>query len=545
MANPDSGTGGGARPPKPPLRVVDSREDPRVDILLTPDTAIVTDKMIAALSRDPGLYVRDRYLVRVLSGADSHEIDPVPLRALVDRVSRVARCVRAKRGEDGFSYTQVEPPESAVNGVRQAREYPGLRPLRGIIQAPTLRRDFSILQTPGYDSSTELLYLPNAKFAPVPESPTHSDAVVSYSRLASLYRQFPFVDESHLAATVSAILTLVGRSCIPGSVPGFVFDASGPRIGKSLMVDTIALIASGRLAPRATWSANDEEIEKVVSGYIDAGARMISFDNVSPPVKFGGSSIEKVLTSGGAEGFVDYRILGKTGQRSQPSEAVIFASGNNIEYRSADMNGRTLRIRVVSPLENPEERTDFEVRDLAAHVLARRGELAAAALTILRAYGLAGCPDAGQGTLGGFASWARIVAGALVWLGAPNPLAARPRAGSDDDPRDVSRALLLREWVRLEGSLRGPGGAGKGVSATEVLGAVYPPPRPDEGPDTWRDLRAAIGELSGAKGQFPPSTRALTSALRQFRDRPIAGFRMVSSVHPHSKVTLYLSERIR
>ena len=80
------------------------------------------------------------------------------------------------------------------------------------------------------------------------------------------------------------------------------------------------------------------------------------------------------------------------------------ASGNNV-FMTEDFARRVLIARLESRLENPEERTDFKIDNLPAFVLEHRAHLVACALTMLRAYVVAGAPHQGCARWGSFEEW--------------------------------------------------------------------------------------------------------------------------------------------
>jgi hypothetical protein len=96
--------------------------------------------------------------------------------------------------------------------------------------------------------------------------------------------------------------------------------------------------------------------------------------------------------------------------------------------------------------ERPEER-EFAV-DLHEVVPRRRGELAAAGLTIIRAYLAAGSPAQQVPTFGRFEGWARWCRDPLLWLGLADPCASRRKAEARDPVRELLIALLLA-WRAL------------------------------------------------------------------------------------------------
>jgi len=521
-------------PQRPPIRLASA--DPRPEILLTAEVHKTTRAMVTALAGDSDLYQRSGQLVHVVRADSDDEgggfapgtptIRGVPLSLLVNRVSEFARCLgKSRNGE----WKHVSPPQPQVRAVLEQGSWRGLRALAGVVEAPSMRRDGSLIQDPGYDRATRTLYDPNGTFPRVSDSPTHSDAVRAYAHLADVFVDFPYVDPSHCSATVAALLTILVRPAIAGAVPCWLFDAASKRSGKSLQVAVVTLIATGRPAPVMTYPENDEELEKVLAGFALAGARCVNFDNVARP--FGGAALDKCVT---AIDQVQLRVLGRNDMPIVPWRAVILASGNQVTARG-DMLPRLLSPRIESPLEQPETRSEYRYPDragedrLCAWAAAHRPELVADALTLVRAYCAAGRPEvSGLTRWGGFSAWTSLVAAALVWAGAPSPLGARRGLEGDDDPRAAAELALVSGWQFLCSSLGQPS-----MTASDAIAHLYPPPRKDEPPDGLDDLRECIQALTSARPGFPPPTDRLSRALRQLKNRPIAGLKL--SVEGKSK----------
>jgi len=476
------------KPSKPPIRL--AHPDGRPDIIIKADVHVTTQEMIAALRSDTQIYQRSGQIVHVVRAEDTEECPagtPVvrasPLSFAVDRVSAHARCLAKKDGE----WKHVSPPKDSVRAVLERGSWSGIRTLDGVIEAPSMRPDGSILQ-------------------------------VAYSRLADVFCDFPYVDESHRSATVAAVLSILARPAIVGAVPCWLFDASTSRSGKSLQVDVISLIATGRTAPRMTFPETDEELEKVLSGYALSGARLVNFDNVARA--FGGAALDKCIT---ASSTVQLRILGTQDMPVLPWLALILASGNNV-YARGDMLARVLCPRLESPLENPETRDSYSRPDrggedaLCAWVRGARRHLVVDALTLLRAFCVAGKPAQPVPKFGGFSAWRSLIAQAMVWAGAPDPLGARRGLGGDDDPQRANEAGLVSGWARLC--------AEQGVPSLTASGAIahlYPPPRRDDPPDRHDGLRESIQGLTGCRPGFPPAADRLGRALRKLKARPLGG----------------------
>jgi hypothetical protein len=72
-------------------------------------------------------------------------------------------------------------------------------------------------------------------------------------------------------------------------------------------------------------------------------------------------------------------------------------------------------------------------------------------VTVLRAFFVAGCPDQGLSPWGSFEGWSRLVRGALVWAGEPDPYAGRKELVETGD-RDVDvLERLLVGWEEFGG----------------------------------------------------------------------------------------------
>jgi hypothetical protein len=515
---------------RPPLRIAEP--DDRPDILMTPDVHLVTDAMCLALQRDADLYQRTGDLVHVVHHDNARDkrhsvgtpiLRLAPVSWLIDRVSGHARCLMRTKNGDA---KHIPPPAARVIAVKERGQWSGIRHIEGVVEAPTMRPDGSLVQIPGFDAETRSLYAPNADFAPVAESPSQSDATLAYARLADVFADFPYVSPSHQSAAISAIITLLVRPAILGSVPCYLLDASSSRSGKSLQLDVIGLVAFGRPMSRTTFPEDEERLESLLASYALEGARVIPFDDIT--IDFGGGALNKYIT---ATDSVDFRILGQTQKKTVPWRGVIFGTGNNVGLKR-DMSGRVIAPRIEPREENPEQRSSFrhgDADELRAYVLERRPELVAAALTIARAYVVAGRPTTTRAKWGGFDAWARVVADALIWAGAPDPLGARRGLLGDEDPTRANEGALLvgLERVCREQSVTS-------MTAGTLLGHIFPPPRADEPPDGNDELREAIETMTGAKPGYPPAKSVMSKLLSRLRGSPRNGRRLEREGVTHS-----------
>jgi|GEM_PF-662499 len=312
--------------------------------------------------------------------------------------------------------------------------------LTGIINAPTLRPDGSILDLPGYDAQTGLLFDPqNAHFPVLPRDPDRDMALRALAYLKDLISTFPFVTEGDRAVALSAILTALVRRSLP-TAPLHGFNAPTAGTGKSMLVDLASLIATARPAPVIAQGKSEEEMEKRLGAALIAGDVLIAIDNCEEPL--GGELLCQTMT----QTSLKVRILGKSVNAEVPSNAAIFATGNNLTFEG-DMTRRALRATLDAGVERPELRA-FD-RNPLAMVSERRGDYVSAGLTILRAFHIAGRPQQ-RAPLGSFTDWSRWVRDALIWLGEADPCDTMEELRGAD-PKLEALTAVLEGWREVIG----------------------------------------------------------------------------------------------
>ena len=191
-------------------------------------------------------------------------------------------------------------------------------------------------------------------------------------------------------------------------------------------------------------------MEKRLGATMIAGDGIVSIDNCEHAL--GGELLCQALT----QQTLKIRILGKSVNAEVPSNAALFATGNNLTV-TGDMTRRTLMGALDPECERPELRT-FD-SDPIEELRQNRGRYVVAALTVLRAYHLAGRPP--QATpLGSFEAWSRWVRDALLWLGEADPCDTMERT-RQEDLRLAELITILEQWGAVLGERR--------VSVKEVI----------------------------------------------------------------------------
>src|SRR5690606_7283472 len=357
------------------------------------------------------------------------------------------------------------------------KSWPGMRHLEGVVDSPVLRHDGTVLDGPGYDDTTGLLYQPNARYPTLPACPSVDDARAAAERLLDAVCDFPFQPEAHRAAWLAGVLTPLARFAFRGPAPLFLMDANVRGAGKSLLADVTGEIVSGRPMPRTPQALDETEEAKRITAIAIEGDRLLLIDNISKPL--GSGALDTVLTGT----TWSERILGKSEKVSLPLLTVWYGTGNNVTFKG-DTSRRCLHIRLDSDLEKPEVRDGFKHPDLLAWVHGHRAELVIAALTILRGYCAAGRPAVGLKAWGSFEGWSALVRNALVWAGLPDP--AETRAELDEVHTGANTLTHpLGGWEELEARL---GRELRGCTRAQALDA----PRGHEQEKQFAALRPAL-----------------------------------------------------
>jgi hypothetical protein len=504
--------------------------DGKALILTGVDEHRVNDQAVAALANDAEMFSRGGFLVRVVDDP-AEDLGHVQIPAgpriatttrptLRERLTLVAdwfkRVGGGKDGED--KWAPIAPPDACVSAVIDRGRWEGVRKLVAVVDYPILLRSGEIVTTPGYHAGSGLHYSPLVPVAlTVPDWPTTAAVRQAVAALDEVVADFPFAAEHHRAAWVAGLFTVLARYTYRGCAPLFMCEANVPAAGKGLLIDTIGITARGDGFAVATYPRDDEELRKRVTTMLVRGATLALFDNVSG--EFGGSSLDALLT---ASTWTD-RILGESRDVSVPQLCSWFATANNPSL-VGDTARRVCPIRLDSPHERPEERTDVRHKDLRAWVRAERPRLLSAALTILRAYLKAGMPDQKVPTWGSYEAWSQVVRGAVVWAGWPDPAGGRVEMRERADTETVAMGVLLSRWEKVA-----PGGGER--TAAQIVDVIIKLAEPQATfGESERDADPAVGALlfealNNLIGPGRPEARPhkLGCRFRKYQKRIIGG----------------------
>ena len=483
----------------------------------------ILDEADAALGKqDATIFRQHTRLVRVTAFEETKErcgirryagavvIQQVASAHLVDRLALVAKWERWDKRADGWVTTDV-PRTLAESFLARAGSWRTIPQLVGVIEAPNLRQDGSVLDSPGYDSTSGIFFsgqLP-VGYTPPSTEPSRDEALEALDMLRAAIWDFPVVSEADRSAVISGLLTALFRRALP-SAPMLAITAPTAGTGKSKLANVIAIITTGRRAPVLSLGDDPSEGEKRLAAALLAGDAIILLDNIERPLF--GDLLCQVLS----EQIVNLRPLGGSALVTLVTNCAFIATGNNLDIRG-DLKRRILLARLDAQMERPELRK-FE-RDVIGDVTARRGELVRAALTIVRAYLCAGSPAIEAPPFGGFEEWDTWCRRPLIWLGQPDPLLSSEEVRVEDPDVAMQRALFSA-WDELFRDDK--------VRADQISNVALAPGN--------SHLHEALSAVCGEK----ITARRIGNWLRRHRGRMVDGHKVErAGIDPHTKIALW------
>ena len=384
-------------------------------------TAEAATATIDLLRRDPVAFEFGGQLAL----ADDGRVHPLCEHGLAHHLGHVTQFWRLVQIGDVMVPADCDPPAGLLKQIIAQGERRKLKPLDSVITGPTIRLDGSVLDAPGYDAATRLLFDPMGEDAPdVPMRPTLEQARDALDLLLHPFESFPFVDANARGAMLSAILTAAVRPVLPTS-PAFAFDAPIQGSGKTLLASCVGAMIEGRspdIWPH-TQGRDDEETRKRLFTALRTGCRALVWDNVTGA--FDSASMAAFIT---ADAMID-RVLGKSESIRIPNRALLILTGNNMSL-AGDLPRRVIICRIDPETDQPFAR-QFDL-DPLQWVLEHRATMLAAACILIRAR-FTHMAAAAPGRLASFEAWDDLVRQTVCWAN----VALRP--GAFGDPMDLVR----------------------------------------------------------------------------------------------------------
>ena len=393
------------------------RDVPVIKVKAGELTAVATTSEKVLLDAGVSIFQRSEWLVRPV-------IDTV--NASHGRETKVARFIKVEatylrdllgrvadfRKQRSNKWVPIDPPSEVALTILARQGEWKFPVVAGVITTPTMRPDGSLLTQPGYDPPTRLLLVEPPPMPPIPDAPTKDDALRALSLLKVLLTEFPLVGDVDRAVALSALITPVVRGAFM-TAPMHVARAPVAGSGKSFLFDVAAAISIGQFMPVISAGPSEEELEKRLGTAMMTGQPLICIDNVNGELK--GDALCQIIE----RPVVDIRILGKSERvRIEARGSTVFCTGNNI-ILVGDLCRRVITATLDPQMEKPELRVF--VGNPVSTALADRGAYVAAALTVCRAYVVAGRPDRAN-PIASFEGWSDTVRSALIGLGEADPV---------------------------------------------------------------------------------------------------------------------------
>jgi putative DNA primase/helicase len=460
-AQPGTGYGSGAPPPSGPStgpqpgpgsgpQPIPTAQQPTIQ-LIEGELPRVIDEAEAALLADIArqqLYQRGELVVRPvrlkLRAADMQgnkretsgwQLLQVTKPYMIETLTRVARFERWNERAKDWTAKNC-PGWVAETYLARAGRWK-IPVLLRIVNAPFLRVDGSLCERPGYDSGSALLYIlgRGQSFPSLRAAPTLQQSREALTYLDDmLFEEFPFVEKVDRSVALSLVLTALDRHAM-ATAPLHAFTSPVAGTGKSLLIDIASLLASGEITPVISQGSNKEESEKRIAAELLSGNTIVSFDNCSSEVD------SELLCQALTQRELRVRELGYSRNVRVPITALFTVNGNNLVIAN-DLTRRTLLCQLDAGVERPETRKFKRKVDEVARE--RRGELVAAALTVLRGWHAAGT-TIGVEPMGSFEEWSYRIRCPLLWLDRDDPCDSIKTIRQNDPLRSLLNAVLI-QW---------------------------------------------------------------------------------------------------
>jgi hypothetical protein len=372
----------------------------------------IRDDAITALTdyNHPPTFFLQGGVVTEVAYTETHEavLRPVSTTRMRDRLGEVADWVNAKGDH-------VRAPADIAAILRETPTLT-LPPITGIVEVPVLRRDGGLTLRRGYDSRAKVFFHPSIPLGTlkVPDRPTRQDVLAALRFLDIVFGDFPWKDNADKVNALALMLTPVLRPLIDGPVPLAAITAPKAGTGKTLLVDSIVGMLSGKPTPVVRLGADEDEATKRVTSKLLKGPQFIVLDNVDGKLDSG--VLAEVLTAR----VWSARIIGTSNNPDIPVTCTWAATGNNLTL-NREIGDRSYLIRLDAGVDRPRERPADIFRvwreyhmELTPWIADNRPALLSAILTIVQAWVNAGMPPGTGTVLGSFESWSRVVGGVLT-----------------------------------------------------------------------------------------------------------------------------------
>jgi hypothetical protein len=341
------------------------------------------------------------------------------------------------------AWVRSDPPVRHCGVLFNAQKYDHLNVLMGLTRQPYMYAPGCFSSNTGYDPMSKRFGIYDGAAFHIPDKPSMAVALAALALLKGLLAEFSFAADHDRAAALCLLLTASIRSSLPHA-PMFHIKAPVQGSGKSYACKVATAFATPAAASPLHFPESDEECGKLLLAVFLKSPAVVEFDDLNGDIQpF--SALKTAITEEAITG----RILGLSKDATVSTRTLLLSSGNNVDP-VRDMTRRVLTIQLDPQCSAPAQRL-YTRPDLLEEVKKRRGELVSAAMTIIRAWVLAGSPLADIPPVASFGQWSKFCRHSLVWLGLPDPCTRMFEAMADDPDAELL-ARLMTAWEAAFGS---------------------------------------------------------------------------------------------
>ncbi|MDM4720116.1 hypothetical protein QTQ03_26485 [Micromonospora sp. WMMA1363] len=340
-------------------------------------------------------------------------ITPAGLAGLLAEYARVYR-TRTRKNDQGNPEPYDEettPSREVLSSVLAGKTWPGVPVLRGVIGAPVLRRDGTLLQQPGYDPATGFYLASKVALPPVPDAPT-SEQVAEARRflLGRFLRDFPWASAADRANYIALLATPILRHFTHSLTPFALIDATMPSSGKSILTAGPGMLYGQRVMP---WAYAEEELRKSITAVFAEQVGVVIWDNLAEGTVIDSPTLALLVTAGTWSD----RQLGASRNIATTNDRLWMATGNNLQV-GGDMASRTVRVHLDPDMPRPElrDQSGFGIPHLDQWITAPANQLTVLwhLLVLVLDWTRQGAPRVTGVTMRQFTPWAQYLGGFLA-----------------------------------------------------------------------------------------------------------------------------------
>jgi hypothetical protein len=343
---------------------------------------------------------------------------------------------------------ETSPPAQVLAAALVRKTWPGLPTLAGIVGAPVLRPDGTLLQTPGYDPATGLYLASKVPLDPVPDRPTPGQVTAAREFLLEVFlRDFPWRSPADMANYVALMATQILRPFTRCLSPFAIVDATMPASGKTILTACVGMLYGQRVL---TWTDSEEELRKSITSVLADQVGAVVFDNLPEGSVIDSAVLARLVTE---RTWADRR-LGSNATAAYPNDRLWLATGNNLAV-GGDMASRTVLVRLDPDMPAPELRTGFAIPSLDTWILdpANQRTVLWHLLILVTDWTAHGAPNSVGPAMRQFTPWARALGGFLDHHRIPGFLGNAAEVTEIDADADTWGAFLAK-WHDLHADRR-------------------------------------------------------------------------------------------